>query len=980
MVLSWQGAAPAEEPIGPADPVDYATQVKPLLESRCASCHGALKQEASLRLDAASLIARGGDSGPAVVAGSSGDSLLILAIQGADGLTPMPLDGAPLSADEVALLKRWIDQGAVAPDEPIPPSPREHWSFQPPLRPAIPDIDEDAAATVLNPIDAFIAAQHQSKGLTPLGPAPPHVLLRRLYLDLTGLPPTPEELRAFLNDPSDAAYQETVDRLLASPHYGERWGRHWMDIWRYSDWAGYQQEIRNSQRHIWRWRDWIIESLNADKGYDQMILEMLAGDELAPADPDVVRATGYLARNWFKFNRHVWLDTTVEHTAKGFLGLTFNCARCHDHRYDPIEQADYYRFRAFFEAHQVRTDRVPGQADVMQDGLPRVYDDDASAPTYLFVRGDEMQPDKDHPLEPGLPEIFTFEPASVAPVALPVESYYPGIRDYVRREAHEQAVLEARSRHDERVAAMAARDAAQQQVDKLTALAEAAQTGATPQEPAATAAAAAPAPEPAELPAAQAQLADAALRAQQLELQAGAAEANLLAVDARLAADQARFATPPQADAETLALAAGRAERQAGVWSIELELWSAELDLKAAQAAAEPDDPARGGTLQGKIDAFRKAHGNADAAAKGVVERQAKLETLRQKLVEAQQSARQSSTAYSALDTVYPAHSTGRRLALARWIASGDNPLTARVAINHIWLRHFGEPLVATVFDFGMRGQRPTHPVLLDWLAVELVDSGWSMKHVHRLIVTSAAYRRASGPVEPHERALAAQNAALDQDNRFLWRMNPRRMESEAVRDSLLAVAGQLDGAMGGPEMDHDAWLDSKRRSIYFRHASEKQVLFLKLFDTASVTECYRRTESIVPQQGLALANSPLAVAQARRAAERLTQEAGDGDDADDYVRRAFALILTRAPSDAELAECVAFLDEQATAAGSDSESTESAVPAEQQAGAETTTAASKTAETKSGEIPAPSDDPRQRARENLLLVLINHHDFVTIR
>ena len=198
--------------------------------------------------------------------------------------------------------------------------------------------------------------------------------MRRVYLDLVGLPPTRDELAAFLADDSPNAYEAVVDRLLASPQYGERWARHWMDVWRYSDWAGYKEEIRNSARHIWRWRDWIVESLNADKGYDRMATEMLAGDELAPTDPNTLRATGFLVRNWEKFNRNSWLEATIEHTAKAFLGVTMNCCRCHDHKFDPISQVEYFQFRAIFEPHEVRTERVPGQPDVLKDGLPRICD------------------------------------------------------------------------------------------------------------------------------------------------------------------------------------------------------------------------------------------------------------------------------------------------------------------------------------------------------------------------------------------------------------------------------------------------------------------------------------------------------------------------------------------------------------------------------------------------------------------------------
>ena len=300
------------------------------------------------------------------------------------------------------------------------------------MRPELPDVQNVNWAS--HPIDRFVAAEHEARGLLPSEPADKRTLLRRVYLDLVGLPPTPTELREFLADERDDAYEQVVDRLLASPHYGERWGRHWMDVWRYSDWDGYGAEVRESQPHIWRWRDWIIQSLNADKPYDRMVAEMLAADEIAPGDPDALRASGFLVRNWYRFNRNVWLDNTVEHTSKAFLGITLNCARCHDHMYDPILQTDYYQFRAFFEPHQIRTDRVPDQSDAKLDGVVRVFDEKADAPTFLFVRGNEAQADKEHPLAPGVPRALGGDELRVEQVTLAPSEYYPGLRSFVQQE------------------------------------------------------------------------------------------------------------------------------------------------------------------------------------------------------------------------------------------------------------------------------------------------------------------------------------------------------------------------------------------------------------------------------------------------------------------------------------------------------------------------------------------------------------------
>jgi hypothetical protein len=902
---------PLVSPSLAADAIDYLKDIKPLISRRCSACHGSLKQQSSLRLDTAASIRQGGDQGAAIVPGNSGESLLIQAVRGKDGWRMPPKEeGEPLGAEEIARLAAWIDQGAKAPEEAPPPDPKQHWSFLPPKRPPVPVVNGAS-----HPIDAFLAVEHRRLGLKPLAAADKSLQLRRAYLDLIGLPPTRDELHAFLADTSPDAYEKVVDRLLASPRYGERWGRHWMDVWRYSDWAGYGMEIRESQRHIWRWRDWIIESVNADKPYDRMIVEMLAGDEAAPDDPATLRATGFLARNWFKFNRNVWLDNTVEHTAKAFLGLTLNCARCHDHRYDPIAQDEYYRFRAFFEPYQVRTDRVPGVADLNADGLPRVYDADAATPTYLFVRGNEANPDKEHPLSAGVPAVFGAEEMKIEPAPLPAAAYYPALRPFVQ----EEMLAAARAASDGARKALAqakqAAAAAAEQLAKLESQSPAASTldGAK-----------------------LAQLsADAGVLLAEKSL--AAAETNVASLAARIAADNAKYATPPAADAAVLASAAATAEKQAALAAAERNALAAQQALIAAQQAVKEGD---------------------DKTKQAATAAETKLAEANKSLEAAKTAAQNPGDSYSPLDQVYPATSTGRRSALARWIANSNNPLTARVAINQIWLRHFGDGLVPTVFDFGLNGKPPTNPALLDWLAVEFMERGWSMKAVHRLIVTSEAYRRQSASAQAD-----GSNAAIDPDNRYLWRFKVRRMEAEAVRDGILAVAGSLDASMGGADIDPSAGETSARRSVYFRHAHEKQMTFLKLFDAPGVTECYRRDESIVPQQALALANSSLSFAQSRVLAGALSQQAGAEPAAETnaaFILAAFEQVLSRRPTDEERAACEKFLAEQAQ---------KFADPGKLTAFTAGPAAAVK-----------PSASPHQRARENLVHVLFNHNDFVTIR
>ncbi|MBM3946996.1 MAG: DUF1549 domain-containing protein, partial [SAR202 cluster bacterium] len=325
-------------PVLAAQPVKFSRDVQPILAL------------GGLRLDDRNAALKGGTHGPVLVPGKAAESRLIGVVAGTDRLA-MPPTGKRLTPREIGVLTAWVNEGAAWEGAVAAQAP--HWAFQAPNRPVVPAVRR--RNWVRNPIDAFVAAEQERRGLTPRAPADRSLLLRRVYLDLVGLPPTRAELLAFLADTSPDAYEKVVDRLLASPHYGERWARHWMDVWRYSDWYGRRAvpDVWNSAPQIWRWRDWIVRSLNEDRGYDRMVQEMLAGDELAPGDPSRTVATGYLVRNWYALNPNQWMRDNVEHTGKAFLGLTLNCAHCHDHKYDPVTQEEYFRFRAFFEPLQL---------------------------------------------------------------------------------------------------------------------------------------------------------------------------------------------------------------------------------------------------------------------------------------------------------------------------------------------------------------------------------------------------------------------------------------------------------------------------------------------------------------------------------------------------------------------------------------------------------------------------------------------------
>ncbi len=426
----------------------FTSAIKPLLEQKCVGCHHPGAGKASgLDLTSREKLLEGGDHGPVVVLDNPESSVLVGRLRHTANGAGMPFNQPQLPAESIAKVVTWLRDGAHY-DAPIEVAKTQvksdHWAFQKPVRAPLPKLTGPLASWSKNPVDILLAAKWQEKGLQPAPEADRRTLLRRVYIDVTGLPPTPEQVDAFLKDRSPDAYEKVVDSLLESPRYGERWGRHWMDIWRYSDWYGRRglDDQRNSARHIWHWRDWIIESLNADKGYDQMIREMIAGDEIAPNDPNIVRATGFLARNYYRFNRNVWLQDTVEHIGFGVLGLTLKCARCHDHKYDPISQEEYYKLRAFFEPYDVRTDRIPGKQDPHDDGIARVYD---STPheggiepyfppiykdTFRFIRGDETNPDKT-PLAPGTPSILGAWNLKIEPVTLTPEEHIPDLRDFV---------------------------------------------------------------------------------------------------------------------------------------------------------------------------------------------------------------------------------------------------------------------------------------------------------------------------------------------------------------------------------------------------------------------------------------------------------------------------------------------------------------------------------------------------------------------
>jgi hypothetical protein len=777
-----------------ADGALYEAEVRPILEQHCLKCHGGEpKIKGGLRLTSRADVLTGGDTGPAVTLDKPADSLLLKAVNYADGLE-MPPKGK-LPQKDIDTLTRWVAAGlpwspAAAPAAVskapahekrggvVTPAARRYWAYQPIKRPAPPEI-RNPKSQISNPIDAFVVAKLNEKGLVPAAPADPVALVRRAYYDLTGLPPTPEQADAFVRDPSPRAYELLIDTLLDSPHYGEKWGRHWLDLVRYAETNGYERDT--PKPHAWRFRDYVIQSFNTDKPFDRFLKEQLAGDELDRDDPDCVIATGYYRLGLWDDEpadplqaRFDELDDFVATTAQVFLGMSMNCARCHEHKIDPIPHADYYRFLAFF-------------ADVPRYGMTKSF----SSRTSL---------------------------TDITPKA---------------RRAKYEAERERRlGRIEELTAAMTA-------------------------------------------------LEDAAIKKLPAEDQRAAEGPDRPLVVAKLP----RFFTREQLN--------DYRRHKNEIDRLKRQPQPGELALSVNNCPTAP--PPTHVLVRGN------PHSPGAEVAPGFPQ------------------------VLGVPDPVIPApgpdaKSSGRRTVLADWIAAPDNPLTARVLANRIWQHHFGRGIVPTPNDFGQFGEKPTHPELLDWLAGELVEGGWRLKRLHKLIMTSATYRMSSAG-DP--KALAA-----DPANTLFWRFPMRRLTAEEVRDSALAVSGQLNLKAGGPSvyppipkevlhgqsMPGQGWgssppAEANRRSVYVHVKRSLLVPVLAVHDQADTdSTCPVRYTTTVPTQALGMLNGDFTREQAAALADRLKREA-HGDVAA-QVRRAIRLTTARVPGDEEVRRDVAFVRE----------------------------------------------------------------------
>jgi mono/diheme cytochrome c family protein len=870
-----------DAPPGKPDPARlefFEGKVRPVLETNCINCHGPSKQKAGLRLDSREALIRGGDSGPAIEPGRPEGSRLIEAVNHSADLQ-MPPKGK-LKDAEVADLARWIRDGApwtpsTAEVRPavattagtLTAEERSFWSFRPIGDPPIPPVKD--ASWPKSTIDRFVLAGLEAKGLRPVGPADRRALIRRVTFDLIGLPPTPEESEAFVNDPSPEAFAKVVDRLLADPHYGERWGRHWLDVARYGEDQAHTFQAR-MYPNGYKYRDWVTRALNDDMPYDRFVVEQVAGDLVeGPGHDDRLAALGFFALGPVYYGGAVFdeLDDRVDTLTRGFLGLTVACARCHDHKFDPIPTSDYYALAGVFSS--------------------TTYKEYPSAPPEVVAAYDKAQAD----IKAKTAEVAAFlkaESARWTASAASSESarYIVGAWTLVNRRKANPGLSTAEFAKGEKLEAfLLDRWVKYLEVkpdDKRPYLARwrklvGGQDGKVDLsgDPAAKAEVVKMAAAFQDYVRTTSALRDA-IEAQRLAAQANAAEGSPPAspvfngpeadVLRELASGDGLFALPKEEVEKHLpddAKGGLKAKRS---------------ELARLKADAPPMYPVVHSLTEGPSPANMKVFLRGNPATPGP------------------DAPRRFLSVLSGEGT--PSFSKGSgRLELARAIASPENPLTARVMVNRVWEHHFGKGLVATPSNFGKMGERPSHPALLDHLARRFVAGGWSLKKLHREILLSSTYQLAATD-DPS-------NAEVDPANVLLWRANRRRLEVEPWRDAMLAVSGLLDPKLGGPSADL-ASPENRRRTSYAKVSRHSLDNLLRLFDfpDPNIT-ADKRAVTAVPLQQLFVLNSEFMERQARALAARLTR--GAGDDAEN-VRRAFPLLYGRPATDREVAMAVEFL------------------------------------------------------------------------
>ncbi len=948
----------------PPKPVDFERDVKPIFAKHCISCHGAEKAKSGLRLDRRAEVLKGGESGKVIVPGKSADSRLIIFVAHDDPDVRMPPKGARLTPAEIATLQTWIDEGAKGPDDGIKVNPADWWSFKPLRKTAVP-----AGADM---IDNLVRAKLKEKGLTPSPEADRRTLIRRLYFDLTGLPPMPEEVDVFAADKNPKAYEALVDKLLASPRYGERWARHWLDIVHFGETHGYDKD--QPRPNAWPYRDYVIRSLNEDKPYNRFISEQIAGDVLYPGTVDGIEALGFLAAGPWDFighvevpeskidgkvARHLDRDDFVANTIGTFMGLTVHCAQCHNHKFDPIAQEDYYRLQSVFSAldrtdktydadpaiaarragleakKQIATAKLTAiEADARKKGgadLAAVEKQlaDATKPANApkpseFGYHSQLSAKQDSAkwVQVDLGESVRFDRVVLKPcyddfngigagfgfpVRFKIEvsddaTFKTGVVLVADETATDHpklgmvpysAKVESKSGRYVRVTAT---KLAPRQNDYMLALAELEAFDAAGKNIAKGKAVTA------------LDSIEAPVRWRKSNLTDGLAPGG-----PKLAAPELAKLTERRA----ALLNAAIGEKGVG----ELEAIHAEITTANAELAK-----LAGSRRTVYIGAIHTGGGAfAGTGPTGGKPRPIHIlprgdVTKPGKAVEP--GAIPSIPGINGTFNLPLNHTEGdRRAALAKWLTDANNPLTWRVMANRVWQFHFGRGIVDTPNDFGKMGQLPTHPELLDYLASELREHQ-SIKKLHKTIVMSTTYKQVS--------VSNGENAKVDGDNRYLWRQNRRKLEAEAVRDSILAVGGKLDLTPGGPSFRdfivekpehsphyqyhlHDPEdVKSHRRAIYRFVVRSKQQPFLAALDCADPSLAVeKRNETLTPQQALAMLNNRLAVTMAKHFADRV-EKLGTTDA--DRVTAAVRLALGRDPTNKERDALVAYAKEHGLA------------------------------------------------------------------
>ena len=902
--------------------VSFDEDVRPVLEKRCIVCHQGPNAQKGLRLGNVDGLLRGGESGPAIAPGEPDASLILAKVAGEK--PAMPPVGNPMTADEIAALRGWIESGALDDAAGSGANADAAWWSLLSLSDSLPPIPDTAWERT--PIDAFLLAAMGEKGLAPSGEAGRRALIRRLSFDVLGLPPTAAAVDAFVNDSDPSAYERLVDRMLASPAYGERWGRHWLDVARFGESNGYEQN--HLRDRAWPYRDWVVRSLNEDKPFNRMILEQLAGDRIAPDDPQIQAATGFLvagphdtvniknpAGEAQKRANH--LDDMIMGTASAFLGLTVHCARCHDHKFDPIRNTDYYRMQAVFAGvwHGERTWDLPGRIAAFEAAAnpfaESIGQSDNGLASLRDRANDRVEARRHEILQRYRPSVNqagteeTFAPVEARFVRMSITASTAGRRQV---DLDEFAVWSAGS-NARNVALGSIVTASSTRVDS-----------ASPDTYSPNnlidgrydkrwiSAGSLPTWIQIELPGTE--------RIDRVEWSSD-----------RLGGFGGRYGRPQPETYEIEVSADGESWNTVATSEGRLPFSDEAKERLLLHAVFSPEEKRSWDELYQRKRSAEKQLARLEEPEKAFLGRFEQPTEPSFVMVRGDPMNKGDEVAAGGLSTLGSLlegfelapdePESERRLALARWIASDENALTARVIVNRIWMHHFGRPVVRNPSDFGTNGGEPTHPELLDWLARRLVHThAWRLKPLHREIVLSAAYRQSS-----RFRSAAAE---LDSDGAYLWRFPPRRLGAEELRDAILMTSGNLDRRMGGPgfrlyryTVDNVATYypledfspDTYRRSVYHQHARSVRPELLGEFDCPdSSLPAPKRISTTSPLQALSLLNNAFSLDQAHALAERIRAEAGEDDDL--RISTAWRLAFGRAPSPEEAARSGAFVTE----------------------------------------------------------------------